>query len=91
MKKKISILGSTGSIGLSSLKIIKIKRELFQPYIFSANKNYKKITNQIKLFKPEYFIIHDKNIYEKIKKKFSNKKTKILNDFDKLRLEKNQT
>lgn len=88
MKKKISILGSTGSIGLSSLKIIKIKRELFQPYIFSANKNYKKITNQIKLFKPEYFIIHDKNIYEKIKKKFSNKKTKILNDFDKIKTRK---
>ena len=73
MKKKISILGSTGSIGLSTLKIIKIKKKLFHPYIFSANKNYKKICNQIKIYKPEYFIINDKNIFEKIKKKFKKK------------------
>ena len=38
MKKLISILGSTGSIGLSTLRIIDIKKKLFKPYIFSANK-----------------------------------------------------
>ena len=43
MKKKLSILGSTGSIGLSVLKIIKKKKFLFDINLLSANKNYKLI------------------------------------------------
>ena len=42
MKKKISILGSTGSIGSSVFKIIDKKRSYFQIYLLSANKNIKK-------------------------------------------------
>ena len=38
MKKYISILGSTGSVGLTTLKIID-KDKKFIPYLFSANKN----------------------------------------------------
>ena len=41
MKKKIAILGSTGSIGLSSLKIIDLKREYFKVELLAASKNYK--------------------------------------------------
>ena len=37
MKKLISILGSTGSVGLSTLEIIQ-KKNNFKPYVFSANK-----------------------------------------------------
>ena len=52
MQKKISILGSTGSIGLTSLKILEKKKKYFKPFIFSANKNYSylkqiKILNQV--------------------------------------------
>ena len=80
MKKKISILGSTGSIGSSVFKIIDKKRSYFQIYLLSANKNYKKICNQIKKYKPRIFVIKNKYIFEKIRKKF-NHKIKILNDF----------
>ena len=48
MKKFISILGSTGSVGLTTLSIIDKKRNLFKPYLFSANKNYSLIIAQIK-------------------------------------------
>ena len=41
MKKTISILGSTGSIGLNALKIIDKKRKMFYINLLSANKNYK--------------------------------------------------
>ena len=88
MKKKISILGSTGSIGLTSLKIIDKKISLFKPYLFSANKNFNLISNQIKKYKPEIFIINEKNIYERIKKKFKNKKITIKNNFDSLQIKK---
>ena len=61
MKKKISILGSTGSIGLTTLKIIDKKKNFFKPlYLLSANKNYKLICKQIKKYKPKYFLINDK-------------------------------
>tara|TARA_E500000178_G_scaffold348370_1_gene403340 strand:+ start:1847 stop:3013 length:1167 start_codon:yes stop_codon:yes gene_type:complete len=82
MKKKISILGSTGSVGLSSLKIIDKQINLFEPYLFSANKNFSLICKQIIKYKPDIFIINEKNTYEKVKEKFKNKKIKIRNNFN---------
>ena len=77
MKKKISILGSTGSIGKTSLKIISKKRKLFDINILVANRNYKEICKQIVKFKPKKFIVIDKNTYLKVKKFAKKKKTKI--------------
>ncbi len=84
MKKFISILGSTGSIGLSALEIVDKKRDYFKISLLSANKNYTKISKQIKKYNPKYFIINDKLTFEKIKKKFKKKKIKILNNFESL-------
>ena len=67
MKKKIAILGSTGSIGSTSLNIIEKNRNLFNIEILSANKNYKRICNQIIKFKPRYFIVTNNQIFLKIK------------------------
>ncbi len=81
MKKKIiSILGSTGSIGLTTLSVINKKKEYFKINILSANKNFRLICSQIRKYKPNLFIVNDKNIYEKIKKKFKN--VNISNNFD---------
>ncbi len=81
MRKKISIFGSTGSIGLSTLKIIDKKNKDFIINILSADKNYKLICNQIKKYNPKYYVISNYQIYKKVKKKFKNKKTIILNNF----------
>jgi len=42
MKKKIAILGSTGSIGKYTLDIIRKDKKDFQIILLTANKNYKK-------------------------------------------------
>ena len=84
MKQLISILGSTGSVGLNTLEIIDKKKYLFKPFIFSANKNYDLICKQIIKYKPNFFIINDKEIYKKVKKKFTNLKVKILENYDNL-------
>ena len=76
MKKSISILGSTGSIGLNSLKIINQKKFLFDINILAANKNYNLICSQIIKFRPKVFIINDYLVYLKVKKKFNKKKVK---------------
>ena len=88
MKKKISILGSTGSIGLSALSIIEKEKNKFKPYIFSANKNYSLICKQIKKFKPVFFVIKDHKIFEKVSNWFKKNKIKIFKDFNFLKRNK---
>ncbi len=88
MKKIISILGSTGSVGLTTLSIIEKKKNLFKFNLLSANKNYSLICKQIKKYNPSIFIISDKKIFIKIKKKFRKKNIKILNNYDDLKLKK---
>ena len=88
MKKTISILGSTGSIGTTTLKIISKKKNLFKVNILSANSNYKEICSQIKKFKPNVFIILNKTILLKVKKKFKNKKIQIKNSFKEIQFTK---
>ena len=78
-KKTIAILGSTGSIGHSTLEIIKKSNE-FKVELLFANKNYFKIISQIKVFKPSIVIINNENIYLKIKKKYQNKSIVVLNN-----------
>ena len=85
MKKLISILGSTGSVGLSTLEIIQKKKNNFKPYVFSANKNYKLICKQITKYKPVYFVINNNDIFKKIKKKFKKNKVKIINDYNEIK------
>ena len=76
MKKTFSILGSTGSIGSSSLKIIDIKKKNFNIILLSANKNYKLICKQINRYQPKIFVITDPLIFKNVKKKFEKKKLK---------------
>ena len=82
MKKNISILGSTGSIGLNSLKIIE-KEKSFKIYLLAANKNIKLIINQIKKYRPSVFLINDNKILEKVKRKFKNFNIHLINDINK--------
>ena len=81
MKKKLSILGSTGSIGLSTLNIIDKKKKYFKINFLSADKNFKLICKQITKYRPNHFIINNRKIYYKVKKKFKKNKTIISNDF----------
>ena len=79
MKKKIAILGSTGSIGKSTLEIIKKDKKNFEVVLISGNNNYKEIVKQAKEFNAkniqvnENYIKKVKNIIKKKTKVFSNK------------------
>ena len=84
----LSILGSTGSIGLNVLNIVNKKKKLFTINLLSANKNYKIICNQILQYNPNYFVIFDKKTFLKVKKKFKNKKVKIFNNLNNFKIRK---
>ena len=89
MKKKISILGSTGSIGLTALKIIKKKKNLFTINTLVAKNNYKEICKQVKDFQPNNFVVLNIKNYINLKKKFKKSKTKFLNNYKNLIKTKN--
>ena len=67
MKMKISILGSTGSIGKSTLDVIRRDKKKFDVILLTANNNYKKLIQQAKEFKVKNVQINNENFYLKVK------------------------
>ena len=84
MKKKIAILGSTGSIGKSLLKILAKKKKNFEIVLLSTNRNYKILIKQIEKFKVKNVIIKDSDALNKFKKLNISKKVKVFNNFENL-------
>ena len=80
MKKKIAILGSTGSIGASTLNIIKKDKKNFEVVLLSTKSNFNKVFKQAIEFKVKNVVIKN-NINVFWKKKFDQKKIKIFNNF----------
>ena len=80
MKKKIAILGSTGSIGKTLVELIKKDKRNFKIELLTANKNYKELLNQAKILKVRNIIITDEKSFLKLKKK-KLKNIKIFNNF----------
>ena len=85
LKKKIAIIGSTGSIGKTVLKIIKRDPARFKITLLTANKNYKELLKQTKEFDVESVIIKNEMAYEKFKKINKNRNLKIFKDFNNLK------
>ena len=76
MKKKIAILGSTGSIGQSTLEVIRKDKKNFNIILLSANNNYKKLVEQAKQFKVNNVLIKNHKFYLKVKNSLKRTKTK---------------
>jgi 1-deoxy-D-xylulose-5-phosphate reductoisomerase len=58
--KRITILGSTGSIGRSTLDVIEKNRDQFRVVALTAGKNIDLFERQIRLFNPEIAAVADK-------------------------------
>ena len=82
MKKKIAILGSTGSIGKTLIKIIKKDKKNFEIKLLSANKNYIDIIKQAKLFKVRNIILANKKSFITAKNILKKTNVNIFNDFE---------
>ena len=57
--KKISILGSTGSIGTQTLDVVRANRDKFEVVAISANSSINLLLEQIKEFKPKYVAVYN--------------------------------
>ena len=60
-KKNIAILGSTGSIGKSTLEVVRNNPEYFNIICITANKNIFELAKQVNEFKPKYAYIDRKD------------------------------
>ncbi|MEE2694760.1 MAG: 1-deoxy-D-xylulose-5-phosphate reductoisomerase [Pseudomonadota bacterium] len=82
MKKKITIFGSTGSIGISTLDIIKNNLDKYEVIGLSANNNFEKLLEQVNFFKPKVVSLNNRNSYKKFNELNRQKDLKILNGND---------
>ena len=77
MKKNIAILGSTGSIGMTTLTVIKNNANKFDVKLLTAKNDVNKIFNQAIKFKVKNVVIEDKVKYNKYKNIFRKKKINL--------------
>jgi 1-deoxy-D-xylulose-5-phosphate reductoisomerase len=76
-KKKIAILGSTGSIGTQTLEVIEEHPDLFEAYALTANHNADLLIEQARKFNPEFVVIADETLYGKVKDALSDLPMKV--------------
>ena len=81
MKKKIVIIGSTGSIGLNTLKLINKEKNKYSVELLSTNKNVDIIVKQAKKFNVKHIIINDYKMFMFAKEKFKSDGMKFYNSF----------
>tara|TARA_Y100000768_G_scaffold334476_1_gene275199 strand:- start:4448 stop:5617 length:1170 start_codon:yes stop_codon:yes gene_type:complete len=80
--KSIAILGSTGSIGKSLIKIIKKDKKSFDIKLLTARKNYKELLKQAKLFNVKNVILTNDKIFNSKKNIFKKYKINIYNNYN---------
>ena len=76
--KRISILGSTGSIGTQTLDVIRKNKDKFELVAISANKNINLLLEQIYEFNPKHVAVYDTDSYLKLKDILDGKNIEIL-------------
>ncbi len=76
-KKRIAIIGSTGSIGTQALEVIKNNSETFEAEVLVAHSNADLLIEQALEFKPNAVVIGDENKYQAVKSALSNDDIKV--------------
>ena len=86
MKKKIAILGSTGSIGKSLLQIIDQDKKNYEIVLITGNRNYHDLYKQAKKYNVKNIIVTNIDSYIALKKKLKNNKISIYNNYNNFNL-----
>ncbi len=76
-KKKIAVLGSTGSIGTQALEVISENPSLFEAYALTAGNNVDLLIQQARKFKPEFVVIGNDLLYLTLKEALNDLPIKV--------------
>lgn len=77
MKKRIAILGSTGSIGTQALQVIEEHPDKYEAYVLTANNSADKLIEQARKFRPEVVVIANETHYDKVRTALSDLYIKV--------------
>lgn len=66
-KKRIAILGSTGSIGTQALQVIDEHSDLYEAYVITANNSVGKLIEQARKYVPEAVVIANEQHYAEVR------------------------
>ncbi len=84
MKKRVAILGSTGSIGTQALDVIRKNRGLFEVEVLTAGRNAGLLIEQALQFVPSFVVIADESKYAEVRDALSLLPIKVLSGMDAL-------
>ena len=82
MKKKIVILGSTGSIGTQTIDVIASNQDKFELYGITAHSNSELLIKQALKYKPNFVIVTKEKCYQTVKEALSNEDIKVFLGID---------
>lgn len=77
IKKRIAILGSTGSIGTQALDVIREQKDFFEVEVLTANNNIELLIQQALEFKPNVVVIANKDKVHDLKAALENEPIKV--------------
>ena len=77
MKQRLAILGSTGSIGVQTLDIVRENPDRFEVRILTANRNWEKLARQAREFDADTVVIADKQYYPRLRDALADSDTKV--------------
>ncbi len=80
--KKITILGSTGSIGTQTLDIVRNNPDRFRVRAVAAGSNVKKIEEQIREFQPEAAVLYDEKAAQELKENIKDTDCRVLSGME---------
>lgn len=85
MKQKIALLGSTGSIGLQTLDIVRENPDLFEITTLTAHRNWQVLARQAVEFDADSVVIADEQQYEALRRTLDGTDIKVYAGEDALR------
>lgn len=77
VKKRIALLGSTGSIGKQTLEVVASNPNLFEISVLTAHKNADLLIEQALKFNPNVVVIVDEAGYQKVNEALKNSEVKV--------------
>ena len=76
-KKRIAILGSTGSIGTQALEVIEEQNHLYEAYVLTANNSADLLIEQARKYNPATVVIANDLHYDKVKEALADLPIKV--------------
>lgn len=83
-QQKVTILGSTGSIGEQALEIVREHPDRFQVFALSCNCSWEKLAGQINEFKPKYALVGDDSAARSLRDAIDHGQTELIVGTDEL-------